>query len=445
MVGPVAGYTPTYNFAKVRYDVSGWSTLEHGNWALLDAMLSLITGLPGVKGVWANSTPYLVGDRTVDDIEGGVYRCLVAHTSDPSSTFAADRAANPTYWEVLVTTPVFIGNWATTTAYSVADIVAFNTYDYYYCIEAHTSGVFATDLAAGKWTLIWNGSAAVTAAQLAETNAETAETNAAASAALADADRIAAASSASSASTSASTATTQAGIATTQAGIATTQASNASTSASTATTQASNASTSATTATTQAGIATTQASNASASAAAAAASAASVSTDKLVPSAAIAYFAQNTAPTGWLKANGAAISRTTYAALFAQIGTVFGVGDGSTTFNVPDLRGEFLRGWDDGRGVDTSRAFGSFQAQSYESHTHTATADTHNGHTHGNSIGNIFGDIVSGTPVGGAGVDNNDNYPTGLAGIHSHVITVNSSGGTETRPRNVALLACIKF
>lgn len=164
MVGPVAGYTPTYNFAKVRYDVVGWSTLEHGNWSQLDALLSLITGLPGVKGVWANSTPYIIGDRTVDAEEGGVYRCLVAHTSAASGTFTADRAANPTYWEVLVSTPLFIGNWVTATAYGIADIVAFNTYDYYYCLEGHTSGVFATDLAAGKWTLIWNGSAAVAAA-----------------------------------------------------------------------------------------------------------------------------------------------------------------------------------------------------------------------------------------------------------------------------------------
>lgn len=69
-----------------------------------------------------------------------------------------------------------------------------------------------------------------------------------------------------------------------------------------------------------------------------------------------------TVPTGWLECNGAAISRTTYATLFASIGTAWGTGDGSTTFNVPDLRGEFLRGWDHGRGVDTGRAFASAQS-----------------------------------------------------------------------------------
>ena len=263
MVGPVAGYTPTYNFAKVRYDVVGWSSLEHGNWTQLDALLSLIAGLPGVRGVWALSTSYLVGDRVVDGILGGVYRCLVAHTSAASGTFEADRIANPTYWEIIATVPVFTGDWTTATAYSSSDIVAVDTYDYYYCLVAHTSGVFATDLAAGKWTLIWQGTATVdaaeaaqlaaeaaqlaaenakTAAELAETNAETAETNAETAETNAEAAQVAAAA-------SASTATTQAGIATTQAG---------------------NAATSAATATTQAGIATTQAGNAAASAASAA-------------------------------------------------------------------------------------------------------------------------------------------------------------------------------
>jgi phage-related tail fiber protein len=69
----------------------------------------------------------------------------------------------------------------------------------------------------------------------------------------------------------------------------------------------------------------------------------------------ISMFARSTAPSGYLKCNGAAISRTTYEALFSAIGTTFGAGDGSTTFNIPDLRGEFIRGWDDARGVDSGR------------------------------------------------------------------------------------------
>ena len=64
----------------------------------------------------------------------------------------------------------------------------------------------------------------------------------------------------------------------------------------------------------------------------------------LVPTGTVAYIAASSAPGGWLKCNGAAVSRTTYAALFAAIGTTFGAGDGSTTFKLPDLRGEFVRG-----------------------------------------------------------------------------------------------------
>ncbi len=83
---------------------------------------------------------------------------------------------------------------------------------------------------------------------------------------------------------------------------------------------------------------------------------------KAAPPGEVAYFAMSSAPSGWLKANGAAISRTTYSALFAAIGTTFGAGDGSTTFNVPDLRGEFIRGFDDSRGVDSGHSLGGAQS-----------------------------------------------------------------------------------
>jgi microcystin-dependent protein len=138
-----------------------------------------------------------------------------------------------------------------------------------------------------------------------------------------------------------------------------------------------------------------------------------------VPSGAVAHFAMDTAPTGWLKANGAAVSRSTYAILFSAIGTTFGVGDGSTTFNLPDLRGEFPRGWDDGRGIDSGRAFGSAQADELKSHTHTFTYALSNN-----------------TVVTNVGSGATSSLTTK---------TTNATGGTETRPRNIALLACIKF
>jgi hypothetical protein len=151
----------------------------------------------------------------------------------------------------------------------------------------------------------------------------------------------------------------------------------------------------------------------------------------LVPSGTVAYIAASSAPAGWLKANGAAVSRTTYAALFAVIGTTFGDGDGSTTFNLPDLRGEFVRGWDDSRGVDSGRAFGSAQADAFKSHLHQPTDDL------------MYGGMPNAIDYGyrrfcGDG--------SGFRSVNDDSLQiVKATGGTETRPRNVALLACIKY
>jgi microcystin-dependent protein len=140
----------------------------------------------------------------------------------------------------------------------------------------------------------------------------------------------------------------------------------------------------------------------------------------------IAHFVRNTAPTGWLKANGALISRTTYAALFAAMGTTFGVGDGSTTFQLPDLRGQFIRTWDDGAGVDTGRAFGSTQLDDIKTHYHPiVSCYIGSGYT----VTNGTLQSTSGTVAGG-------NPPNAYT---------NNTGGTETRVKNVALLACIKY
>ena len=148
----------------------------------------------------------------------------------------------------------------------------------------------------------------------------------------------------------------------------------------------------------------------------------------VVPSGSVIYVAMNTAPTGYLKANGAAVSRTTYAALFAAIGTTFGVGDGSTTFNVPDLRGEFIRGWDDGRGVDVSRAFGSAQDDAMQGHIHQVGVPNGSGGSFYLALATSVGSFLAST---GNPVSNGTNGTPRIA--------------SETRSRNVALLACIKF
>ncbi|MCS5748470.1 tail fiber protein [Klebsiella quasipneumoniae subsp. quasipneumoniae] len=154
----------------------------------------------------------------------------------------------------------------------------------------------------------------------------------------------------------------------------------------------------------------------------------------------IKYTARSTAPTGWLKADGDAVSRTTYAALFAAIGTTFGAGDGSTTFNLPDLRGEFIRGWDDGRGVDASRTFGSAQKG-----TIVGAKDDNNDDANASFLAK--GSTVD---YGSDGVLFAD-YP-GISAYYLNLTektAITSAGQNQffsvTRPRNVALLACIKY
>ena len=186
----------------------------------------------------------------------------------------------------------------------------------------------------------------------------------------------------------------------------------------------------------------------------------------------VCAFARTSAPSGFLKCNGAAISRTTYAALFSVIGTTFGAGDGSTTFNVPDLRGEFIRGWDDARGVDSCRVLGSWQdgQNSWHSHGITingyshnhwwgATTSTNGNHQHGTgmysaAVGNgssLDPDEVKGNGGGGGYATSwNGNHTHDVSGwtstdSHGHSASIDGSGGNEVRVRNKALLYCIKY
>lgn len=138
-----------------------------------------------------------------------------------------------------------------------------------------------------------------------------------------------------------------------------------------------------------------------------------------IPAGAVLPFAMLTAPPGWLPCDGREVSRIQYAKLFAAIGIRFGVGDGITTFNLPDLRGEFVRGWDNGRGVDPGRQFGSWQEDEIKAHSHQYSLRT--------------GTVTTG--VGGSS-GTSSSSTTG---------TTQETGGSETRPRNVALLYCIKY
>lgn len=149
------------------------------------------------------------------------------------------------------------------------------------------------------------------------------------------------------------------------------------------------------------------------------------------PVGSVVMHAASTAPTGWLECSGAAVSRTDYAALFTAIGTTWGVGDGSTTFNLPDLRGEFVRGWDHGRGIDTGRAFASAQ-----------TVQTNRPTTMRSGVDSAA-DFDSVTIPESGESPEFDTGGNALVGAVTRTIAITMSG-SETRPRNIALMYIIK-
>lgn len=162
----------------------------------------------------------------------------------------------------------------------------------------------------------------------------------------------------------------------------------------------------------------------------------SISTPASVPTGSVFMMATTTVPSGYLHCNGAAVSRTTYSDLFAAIGTTWGSGNGSTTFNLPDMRGMFARGWDNGRGIDSGRSFASNQDDSITDHTHFVFQSGTSGSGENNTIV----------------TNNNDNNATsvdlGFDALVQRVGTLQSGSVTdiaaETRPRNVAMMYVIK-
>jgi len=166
---------------------------------------------------------------------------------------------------------------------------------------------------------------------------------------------------------------------------------------------------------------------------------------ELVPPGAVQAFAMDTPPAGWLKCNGVYVRTDDYPELFNAIGTKFGNYSGH--FRLPDLRGEFVRGWDDGRGTDRwldddddvyiSRNFGTFQSDAMQNITGNIEGISQTFAGHG-TVSGVFGKSTfsaGGTPQG-ADTEN--------AGAISFDVSRQVRTADETRPRNIALLYCIK-
>ena len=190
-------------------------------------------------------------------------------------------------------------------------------------------------------------------------------------------------------------------------------------------------------------------------------------TGLLPPTGSILQYAGGAAPTGWLLCRGQEVSRTgTYAALFGVVGTAYGVGDGSTTFNLPDLQGRIPVGLGTHASVDalgdndgTSTVANRRPAHSHTvstdgAHTHTGTTDSAGSHTHTVSYGLSGG--FSTSQRSATGTDGNDNQSTTTSsnGAHTHTFTtasggshthtVGSTGGTNDAPSFVVVNYIIK-
>ena len=198
-----------------------------------------------------------------------------------------------------------------------------------------------------------------------------------------------------------------------------------------------------------------------------------------IPTGTVVPFAATTTPSGWILCDGGLYGRTALDPspqpnLFGVIGTTYGVGDSLTTFAVPDLRGMFVRGFDNGRGLDPLRVFGTQQADSFESHNHSGNTGLFNAtHTHSFSgttavagahthtanllvgtggtasalaVSNLINTEINSSRIviNSSGNHSHTYSGTTASGGSDHSHTIASDGQTETRPVNVAMNYIIK-
>jgi microcystin-dependent protein len=169
------------------------------------------------------------------------------------------------------------------------------------------------------------------------------------------------------------------------------------------------------------------------------------------PTGTIISTALTSAPKGYIECDGSAVSRTTHARLFGELGVIYGNGDGSTTFNLPDYRGQFLRGYDNTAGTDpdaasrtdrgdgtTGDAVGTKQADALQGHHHQFFAAS---------------DLTRSNPSGGgdsAEMREAASATTQSGNDYVQHATTDSTYGTaritsETRPKNINVMYCIKL
>lgn len=175
----------------------------------------------------------------------------------------------------------------------------------------------------------------------------------------------------------------------------------------------------------------------------------------------VVMFASNNVPQGWLRCNGAAVSRTTYVALFNQIGTTWGAGDGTTTFLLPDMQGYYARGVGIASSPGGATTLGGTQTDDNKGHGHGVTIAASGAHVHtlgaaGAHSHTVTAALNSGATTSGGGGSTTflaqslttstqaDHNHTIASSTHTHTATTDNSGGLETRPYSKLIHFIIK-
>lgn len=424
MTGTIKKVTLNYSLRIPIFDSPGWGREMERNFDILDAVIFANSQFGDIRGPWQNSTLYLQGDRVVDD-EGQIWECALEHTSASSGTFRDEYTAHPEYWDPVTEFVMNKGFWLTNYNYKrnsfIEDDGRFGV-----AKNSYTSGAsYDDDVTDENIVTLINlrpsllaAQASASAAALSEFNANAFATDSYNYSLQSLGYRNEAEGFAGDAEDARDTVlglyvNLQGG--TSGQVLAKTNNSDFQFSWVDVTGGGDMLK----------GIYDPQAINSDVFDRANHTGTQDVSTitgldtalASAAPPGAVVAFAMNTAPTGWIKCNGAAVSRATFSALFAAIGVTFGAGNGSTTFNLPDLRGQFVRGWSDGASTDSGRAFGSSQSDQNKLHTHAFTGSSVNtnstgAHTH----------TVSGTGSGSAA----------SAGAHTHTVSGTGSGSASS-------------
>lgn len=374
--------TKNFFFNIINFDFPSWHQYEHDNWDLIDAIMHAYIFTYQIKGVWANSTQYDVDDRVVDNEFGQIFRCVVPNVSPASNTFEDYRLANPSHWAPESNSFLNRGVWTPATEYSFNEFVVSGS-KFAICTASHVSSAdFDADVADGVWEVLIDVGTTVSSVYVDNADdALEASLLAAIEVVQNELDAYIASNDSTFATAIAAINTTTAGL-NTRLGTAEGEIDVIQADSWVTTDRLANVNV---TTGKLADLAVTTAKLANDAITEAKIANAAVQPEHLhattytalMPVGSPIPWLMPTIPTGYFELNGQAISRTGYPVLFAIFGTAYGVGNGTTTFNLPNLNDDVLVGRGGGLTFNTAPGASGGAA------THALTPNEGPSHEHG--------------------------------------------------------------